>query len=523
MPVPYMTNVTLYSGVPWDNTYTDVRYFDGGNVSIPGQVLYNSGATYTYQRVNSSVEGGRPSYTMRVNRPAGELYNCNYLSFNNNDVSGGKTFYCFVNKVNYVAPDTTELVYEIDEFTTWFYDCTMHPCFVEREHAETDSVGDNTVFEPIGTFDMFNTELSSFFEGEIRYTALTSSDTPPSWIKDNGYFEPVPMAPGGVLGNVYQAYNMWSTTDSSAMNTFLTNYTGVYRAAGIIGVYTVKVMPDTTWSFSPPTTLQTETSTPYTPKNKKLLTAQFNKCILCASSGETIELAFEKFGGTGQCQVNIRNTVGIPRTVTAVPYYIENTPNYNYSIQTDASVESPYLVDNYTDYMARVKSNKMQALSVQASYDSFLGAFNVAASEGNSMQLISAYADPLIQRYIDEYKYNLNGNTIAPSFVRSTDDLTDFNLSRVGFWVNQKCVGNETAIQIDDFFDWYGYATMAPKQPNLTGRSLFNYVKTRGAMITGSIPADSMSAIKQMFNNGIRLWHTNNVGQYDPATGNPIG
>lgn len=525
MPVPYMTNVTLYSGVPWDNTYTDVRYFDGGNVSIPGQVLYNSGATYTYQRVNSSVEGGRPSYTLRVNRPAGELYNCNYMSFNNNDVQGGKTFYCFVNKVNYVAPDTTELVYEIDEFTTWFYDCTVHPCFVEREHAETDSVGDNTVYEPIGTFDMFETQLSTWFPSTTSVVVLTAGESPAIWNTTTGVFEPVKPASGGIIGGIYQAYHLNGPyTTASEVDAFLDNYRTISNEAGIIGVFTVKTgAAAEDWQFAIPSTLQTETATPYTPKNKKLLTAQFNKCIIYSSDGNKLELAFEKYGGIGMCTNTIDIAPSFPTIATLAPNYIKNEPNYNYELESTLSVLSPYLTDAYTDSQGREKISRLITGGIVA-VGSMIAAAGVTAAGGGSTAAIGASIAAVgIKAGSEMAATELSKNTLSPTLASGLTDVSSFDLGRVGFWASQKCVGNEAAIQIDDYFDWYGYATMTPKQPNLTGRSLFNYVKTRGAMITGSIPADSMSAIKQMFNNGIRLWHTNKVGQYDPATGNPIG
>lgn len=525
MPVPYMTNIILYSGVPWDNTYTDVRLFDGGSVSIPGKVL-GTVANASYQRVNSSVASERPAYTVRVPIVADKLYNCNYLSFNNSN----KTFYAFVNKVNFINTNNTELVYEIDEFTTWFYDCDLQACFVEREHAETDSVGDNTVYEPIGSFDMYETQISQYFPENQSVIVLTASDDPAEFEPSvsnsflGGYWKPIGVAPGGMIGNVYQAYQVNGPfASASEVDTFLSKYAEVSRAAGIIGVYTVKNTPGSyDWYFNSPTTLQGETSTPYEPKNKKLLTAQFNACILAASSGESIELSFEKFGGIGQCHIRVDMTPAIPVIATAAPYYIKNEPNYNYNLQAEMSVSSPYLIDNYADEMGRKRTLRNRANLVQATAESINAALQGKANKLSSAAISANVAAVRINHMADKIAYDINAKAISPSFVKGTDDITAFDLGRVGFWVSQKCVGNEAAIQIDDYFDMYGYATMAPKVPNTTGRALFNYVKTRECVITGSIPAQSMAALKNMFNSGIRLWHTNDIGSYDPATGNPI-
>ena len=52
------------------------------------------------------------------------------------------------------------------------------------------------------------------------------------------------------------------------------------------------------------------------------------------------------------------------------------------------------------------------------------------------------------------------------------------------------------------------------KVPNMTGRESWNYVKTNNVIISGSVPVDSMDAIKNMFNKGIRFWHGDFVGDY---------
>ena len=53
------------------------------------------------------------------------------------------------------------------------------------------------------------------------------------------------------------------------------------------------------------------------------------------------------------------------------------------------------------------------------------------------------------------------------------------------------------------------------KVPNFKGRSGFNFVKTTDAMITGGVPMNDLDQIKQMFNNGVTIWHDPwNVGNY---------
>ena len=53
----------------------------------------------------------------------------------------------------------------------------------------------------------------------------------------------------------------------------------------------------------------------------------------------------------------------------------------------------------------------------------------------------------------------------------------------------------------------YGYSTNKIKIPNLNTRSSWNYIKTVGINILAEIPELDLQRIKDMFDNGITLWH----------------
>lgn len=69
----------------------------------------------------------------------------------------------------------------------------------------------------------------------------------------------------------------------------------------------------------------------------------------------------------------------------------------------------------------------------------------------------------------------------------------------------------EFAKMIDDYFSMYGYATNRVKVPNLTSRPNWNYIKCVGANILGGIPDEDLLNIRNLFNNGITLWHNPNT------------
>ena len=82
-------------------------------------------------------------------------------------------------------------------------------------------------------------------------------------------------------------------------------------------------------------------------------------------------------------------------------------------------------------------------------------------------------------------------------------------------------IKSEYAVIIDEYFSMYGYKVNLVTIPNVTGRANWNYVKTIGANIQGDIPENDLNEIKELFNNGITLWH-NPETYLDYSQSNPI-
>lgn len=65
----------------------------------------------------------------------------------------------------------------------------------------------------------------------------------------------------------------------------------------------------------------------------------------------------------------------------------------------------------------------------------------------------------------------------------------------------------EFAERIDKYFDMFGYLTNKVKVPNINNRPNWNYVKTIGCNIVANIPQTDLQTIKDIFDNGVTLWH----------------
>lgn len=68
---------------------------------------------------------------------------------------------------------------------------------------------------------------------------------------------------------------------------------------------------------------------------------------------------------------------------------------------------------------------------------------------------------------------------------------------------------------LQDYFGKYGYKVHKVKIPNIHTRENWNYIQTVGANIVGNIPQMFIEALEQLFNQGITIWHTTDVGNYN--------
>ena len=142
----FRTQVDVFGNVPlelgsghtilFDTKLKQTQYFDSHIITS------GSFTNISYQRHML----GR----MRLQAPMTILGSANYIRFINPTFEN-KEFYAYITNISYVNNSTVEIGYVIDPLQTWMFDYTLNPCFIEREHAETDNVGDNRVPEGLDT------------------------------------------------------------------------------------------------------------------------------------------------------------------------------------------------------------------------------------------------------------------------------------------------------------------------------------------------------------------------------------
>lgn len=571
------TNIKILKGVPIDNTYDHTLYFDSQLEQasyFATKMKYNL-TNYTYQRVNIN--------TMKVKMCADDLYDCNYLMFQNT-AFGSKWFYAFINEVNYINNDVSEIVYELDVIQTWFFDYNFEKCFVERMHPRTDYGYWNTQPEPVevGEYVFINqAELKK--ENLCIYVMITPMTIP-------GTSQQI--LDGGVYDDVYSGSALFAFKNTSTGKATLDNLLSALDSGGqgdkVNAIYMGEMIDNLPWSQDDmaqvPTgrkgnyamiqgTVANNLSIPwnngelipnlplgsedvnstsaYVPKNRKLYTYPYNFACVYTGNGDSMNLRYE-FGTSGnhihsgtidlqflsnllppiQSVVMPINYKGITRT------NYEGEPiesDYNFGLLTErVSIDSyPLCSWNYNTYKNWLARDLFPSIlsgvaNIGASGLGMVGNTtdlqNLRSGLGMGGSLISNVGAVLGSAYRASVANNVTrGNVNTTGALKPHNGLTYF-CSRV-------TVTAEQAKVIDDFFTMFGYAINECFEPSRKTREAFTYIKTRGCHIDSKtlgnvgfgIPSDAIKQICKIHDNGITYWcNHEEVGNYNTSN-RPLG
>lgn len=537
----------IHKGCPCDPDYEHT--INIGNKE--GQHAYFT--TITKYRINNLSYQRANKGSIRVNYNVNDLYDCNYISFQNSSF-GNKWFYAFIDNVEYVNNTTSEIFYSLDVLQTWMYDVDLTDCFVAREHSVTDVAGDNLVPENIDTGVMqMKTAYQSVGEMDTRIPMIVVAQTASSAGVPNE---------GAFYGNTYS---------QAIYQVYEPNETGIAELSDYLNTVGLLDNPNVIVSIfmCPNQFLKTKrVSTNYggTPleynvngrgmlyrsngeaiRNNKMLTFPYTYLQLTNLSGETRNYAYEYFNeadaGTLRFQYNSSYTDTMSFTLTPRGYKVGLTGlNFDESITYKAFPVCTYAV---SDFASRILSGGISAaLSALAGGltggigGAVLGGVTGALSgfKSNSVQNTGTQRQEPVGRQAEKVKWESVGaqanqelisnaeivaqcltpkgaNLIGGSCSSAASDL--FNGNTFGIYYTQMQPTQEYIDRIDDYFSRYGYATNKIKTPNIDSRPHWNYVQTVGCKVNGSIPCNDERAICAIFDKGVTFWkNPSEVGNF---------
>lgn len=478
-------NVALLSNVPLDSSYSDTLTFG----SLSAQVQYFAGKTahswanMTPTRLN----------VLRVPLNAEDVYKCNYVMFQNTNF-GNKWFFCFITGIHYVNAGMTEITLEIDVLQTWYFDYTLKPCHVLREHVDSDKVGEHILPEPVTLGDYV-------LEQGQKDSGLTSLRAVIQYAKDSGVGD-------GMCGGLFSGLNYMSTpltpSGSGAMLDLLQSLVNSNRNDSVVATF---IMPDAFYTTdSDPVrkniTVPRNNTTlgGYTPRNKKLLTYPYNMLMVDNLAGEQHMYRYEWFSNLTSCIFEESCGMGVnPEVVLAPRSYNGQTVNYSESMSLSGWPQFAYVIDTYRAWASKnQKTYDLERLKQGAGIFSQAAAGNLIGATMSGFEMLAGQKD------------------LANAADTANASQANSTLTAIGektFYFFQRHVQESFAAAIDDFFDRYGYNVDSLKVPNRTGRPSWNYVKTDGCVATGNIPLEDITKIKSNYDKGITFWH-GTVGDY---------
>lgn len=493
------TTIRMLKNVPLDNTYRNTIYF----AYVENQTSYFSGKTkYTfaaqsYQRVQKG--------TLRIGRKADDLYDCNYLMFQNT-AYGNKWFYAFVTGVEYVNNETSEVSFEIDVMQTWHFDYDVNMSFVEREMSLTDNIGDNLVPE--------NLEIGDYIYEDLGLTGLFNLY---QIVIAATFDESMNDATGGMYGGVFSGlhYNVFSSWQSAA--SFIAEATEQNKADGIVSIFMLPIAFTAEYQSAMPEVFNIERDKHitdidgYIPRNNKLFTYPYNLLYVTNNEGNVANYAFEYFS-TDKCNFNVSGAMCCTPECMLVPLNYKGVEkNYNEKLTIGNFPQCAYTVDTFKAWVAQ-NQNQLALNAINAIGTTAAGAAAMYASGG----MLGAGMTLNGIKQIGSLVASVGDKSTLPPHARGGGGSIINMANQIkGFQFYYAHIRAEFARIIDDYFNAYGYATHRVKVPNRVIRPHWNYVKTVNVSLTGSVPADDMAKLRQIYDNGVTFWRNGNeVGDY---------
>lgn len=513
-----MTTVKLLN-VPFESNYKDTVYFANKQEqdTYMNNHVVRTFDDLSYQRKESKV---------RVPAHIDTLYNCNYISYKNEPYSS-RTFYAFITDMEYKQDDCTLLTIKTDVIQTWLFDYTVRPSFVEREHASTDYVGENTIPENLEIGDLECIDYSS--DEELKSTDIvigTSVNTRGENVDGGNY--------NGIYSGL-KYYSCDSRTETSFVNSFIkileSGNGSDFKGGKIDALQCIFISPkfltsdeDNTMGITHSNTIKAyehtleEVKTETYIRNNKCLIFPYRYILVCNNNGGSAVYKYEMFDSEkDEIKFSIQGALTPGCSIRLVPKYyngveLNNEEGLNlgkYPIcNWNSDIYTNWLTQNSVNIGLNIASGAVQVIGGIATAVAS-GGVGVAVGGATALSGVGAIVSQLTQ--IHQMSFTppqSNGNINCGDVITASETNT--------FHYYQMCVKREYLKIIDDFFQMFGYKTNRVKIPNTDHRGLFWYTKTIDVNIDGSIPNKDLEEIKQCYNNGITFWRANaTMGDYN--------
>lgn len=537
--------------VPLDKDYSHTLYFESAQAQQTyfQEKVKKSYTDFTYQRKDGVA---------RIPAHIDSLYaaGCNYAMYQNPDY-GNRWFYAFITGMEYKNPDVTMVTIKTDAVQTWMFDIQIKPCFVEREHAASDQIGEHTIEEGLELGEYIsNKHTLSGYGGSNMAIVLAATKTPDG---EN--------VRGVLYNNLYSGvrYYSFGTGTADKINEFLAGYDEDAAGEAITSMFMApeplapiredNLVAGSNWTYEyyinaseDLTGRQIEFSEGaldgYTPRNKKLLTFPFRYLLAANNAGASVPMKYEKFYSVDDSG---NKTPIAPRfviegvlcpgcSIRMVPLNYNGAPRNDEeginmgkfpALNWNTDVYTNWLTQNGVNIAADFGTGALKVGAAGASLVAPAAIAGIAAAIGITVAPAAIAAGAVamglggLSKIVDtigtikqhsfsppQAKGNLNSGDVVTASYQNDFHFYDMSINR------------ENAKIIDGFFDMYGYKCHQVKIPAKAHRAAYWFTKTIDANIAGAIPQEDLATIKECYNRGITFWRsTADFKNYAAANG----
>lgn len=511
------TNVKILRDIKLDSSYRNTAYWDSESDQyeyFADKAKYSLDA-YSYQRVQRAI---------RVGIKAESLYDCSYLMFQNESF-GDKWFYAFITDIRYVNNITSEIDFEIDLIQTWYFDMELEECFIERQHSETDEIGDNLLSEPVplGEYEFYNEGGTGVMDKNEDAYGTNWVCMVNSVLKHTGdYFNPTVVG-GVVQGAGYfcgrpDAVRRWfSDTFASLNEQQQANMTSAIVAIFMFPSALLNLSSEETddiedgevidledMFYLDPVEVSLEKRSvsvgSYIPRNNKLFTYPYNFLRVTDYCMHTKDYGYEYFS-TDDCNFDLFASVTPnPEIGIAPKAYKMLSVAYDEGVKISDLPKGSFNTDSFLAYYAMNGAKNDMSLILNPLYG--LASAIIAPTPGAGAGIVVSEMKTVADTYLNSQAMRKLGR--ESNGTPTSDAL--FNIGEKDFHFINVHVREEYARIIDDFFTKYGYSQMRVATPNFHARENYTYVKTVGASLGGNMPASAVEAIEKILDKGITFW-----------------
>lgn len=527
------TRIEFLRGVPLDPGYENTLYFD--TLAQQDVYFYDKLALAinktSYQREERGWLKVSWSAAENVTPVIATLYNISYMRFKNSSFEN-KWFYAFVDNVEYVNNNTVRIRYHIDVMQTWAFDYAFNQCMIEREHTETDYIGENTIPEnfELGDYIFDNAQE---FNYEPTAVVVTAGDFGGTY--GSGVVVPGLSTKGDWFSGVhFYPFPLHVQQQVDALNQMLEDaYTDRDKLNTIIAVF---VMPNSfiTPNFPPQEFTESVITASqiggymlgdYPCRNAKLLTYPYNLLYVTNYQGGHMELHFEYFSDPTNCTLKVWGNMSVNPALILYPNNYKTTgDNFDEMLECTGFPMCAWANDAYKAWVAQ-NAGTLAAGAYAILSQGLTGAgralFGLKSGSpnevsGGARQAMGAYtaAAAMVGQVRD--------HSVAPPTAHGNGNgNVQYQAGKMTFMWCHKHIRPEYAAIIDDFFDMYGYATHRVGYPRRNVRPCYTFVKTVDCSMDGNVPVEDLRAIEDIFNKGVRFWKSTAVfGVFDNTVNN---